>query len=117
MQLRTFTQSFPDAKLTKYIIQLILIRNLPGYLAGIVETAADVRGQQVTREFAIRSGSDIIRSLVSYFDQHMRPGLILSSGGRIPGWVTFIIYLEVPVSEIHPHNVYGFAGYRNAGVG
>ena len=50
-----------NTKLTKYIIQLILIGDLAGDFAEIVETAANIQRYQISGEHVIQSILDIIQ--------------------------------------------------------
>ncbi len=57
------TVLFADTKLTKYIIQLIFIRNLTRNLSQKMEAAANVGGEQVAGQLIIEAFADIEQGL------------------------------------------------------
>ncbi len=61
MRLKWGIELLPDTKLTKNIIQLILIRDLPGDLTQVMQAAADIQGQQVAGEVVVETGFDIVQ--------------------------------------------------------
>src|ERR1044072_609647 len=73
----------PDTKLTKYKIQLILIRDLPCYLTQKMQTPSDIQRQQIPRQTTIHPLLHILQRLKHRLQRRIMPGISNNSRFRI----------------------------------
>ena len=68
-----YTYLFPDAKLTKNIVQKVIGCDLAGDLAQKVQGPADIHGQEIIGDLLVQAGNDVQQGLPGLYQAVVMP--------------------------------------------